>query len=60
MMTDIITTSKLGPSAVIFDYQNVLALPYWLKEVSLDTVDDIASRCKVDKCMDSQQAQTSL
>ena len=34
--------------------------PYWLKEVSLDTVDDIASRCKVDKRMDSQQAQTSL
>ena len=31
MMTDIITTSKRGPSAVIFDYQNVLALPYWLK-----------------------------
>jgi hypothetical protein len=60
MMTDIITSWKRGPSAVIFDYQNVLALPYWLKEVSLDTVDDIASRCKDDKLMDSQQAQTSL
>ena len=38
MMTDIITSWKRGPSAVIFDYQNVLALPYWLKEVSFDTV----------------------
>ena len=35
---DIITSWKRGPSLVMFDYQNAMALLYSLKEVSLDTI----------------------